>query len=120
MTENEIILYFILMVVTYFFFAKYLRQKAIMHEATKDVVAKHVHEIKSEQHGAIMYWFDKTSDQFYAQGKTMEDCIAHLKQVYPGHVFLYDTAGKQYLLVGPDFDPVLVDEGDTLSKKDFE
>lgn len=120
MTEDELILYFILLVVTYIFFARYLRNKAIMHEAIKDVVAKHVHEIKSEQHGQMMYWFDKTSDQFFAQGVTMEDCIAQLKAVYPGHVFLYDVSNKQYLLVGPDFEPILVDDGTTLNKKDFE
>ena len=120
MTTDELFLYFCVGVVIYLFLAKYIRNKVIMHEAIKNVVAKHVHEIKAEHHGQMMYWFDKTSDQFFAQGATMDDCIAQLKQVYPGHVFLYDVLNKQYLLVGPDFEPILIDDGDTLSKKDFE
>jgi hypothetical protein len=92
-----------------------------MHEAIKTVVAKHVHEIKTEQHGQVMYWFDKTSNQFFAQGKTLNDIIAQLKAVYPGHVFLWDApTNKQYLLVGPVFELIVVDDGTALAKKDFE
>jgi hypothetical protein len=121
MTIDELFLYAVLVLVLINVLAKYLRSKAIMHEAISNVVAKHVHEIKTEMHGDIFYWFDQTTDQFYAQGKTMEECVVQLKQVYPGHVFLYTTvANQQYLLVGPDFEPSLVDDGRSLTKKDFE
>lgn len=120
MTTDELFLYSILVFGVLVFVMRFLKAQAIMNEAIKHVVAKHVHEIKSEQHGDMLYWFDKTSDQFFAQGKTMDDCIAQLKQVYPGHVFLYDALNKQYLLVGPDFEPILVDDGKPLTQKDFE
>jgi 3-deoxy-D-manno-octulosonic-acid transferase len=121
MTTDELFLYVILVFCVLLFVLRYLKSQAIMNEAIKHVVAKHVHEIKTEMHGDMFYWFDNASDQFFAQGKTMEDCVAQLKQVYPGHVFLYtNVANKQYLLVGPDFEPIVVDEGTTLAKKDFE
>jgi hypothetical protein len=120
MTIDELFLYVVLIFVGVHLLAKFLRAKAVMNEAISNVVAKHVHEIKMEQHGEVSYWFDKTSDQFFAQGKTLDDCIAHLKAVYPGHVFLYDVLDKQYLLVGPDFEPIPVDDGQALTKKDFE
>lgn len=117
---NEEILFVIFLGATVWVVLNYLSGKAKINAAIKDVVAKHVHEIKMEQHGDITYWFDKTSDQFFAQGKTLDDIISQLKQAYPGHVFLYDVLSKQYLLVGPDFEPILVDDGETLAKKDFE
>jgi hypothetical protein len=121
MTTDELILYVILVGCVLLFLVRFLKAKAIMNEAMSHVVAKHVHEIKTEMHGEMFYWFDQTTDQFYAQGKTMEECVVQLKQVYPGHVFLYTTvANQQYLLVGPDFEPILVDDGRTLTKKDFE
>jgi len=52
----------------------------------------------------MIYWFDSETDQFYAQGKTADECIAVLKSVYNNDVFLYNTTTNQYLIAGPDFD----------------
>ena len=47
-----------------------------------------IHQVKVEQQGEMVYWFDAHDDQFLAQGKTESEIIAVLKARFPQHVFL--------------------------------
>ena len=51
-------------------------------------------------HGKDYYWFDADSDQFLGQGKTIQECIDHVKARFPGHIFLYKDNG---ILAGPEW-----------------
>lgn len=52
-----------------------------------------IHNVKIEKQGDMEYWFDKDSDQFLGQGKTLEEVINVLKSRFPEHVFLLGDRG---------------------------
>ena len=114
-TLIEFLIYFAIGYFGYYFFstiANGFRRAKILHEA-RDLVAKRVHVLKVEKHGDSYFWFDSESDQFIAQGKTIEDFQKVLREVHPAKVFLYNN----YCFVGPDFDPIPMDGSEETAKK---
>ena len=106
MTTDEILLLALGLVTFFIWLARIMQRKLQIDSALKDIIAKHVHEIKVEMHGDDILWFDKETDQFYAQGKTIQECVDKLKQGWANDVFIYTTVSeKQFLLAGPDFEP---------------
>jgi len=66
-----------------------------------------IHEVRVETHGDNMnYWFDSHSDEFLAQGRTLEDIVTVLKVRFPDHVFLVPGSGG----MGAGTDWKLVDD----------
>lgn len=57
-------------------------------EKVKDHLNKIIHEVSVEKHGEMEYWFDKETDQFLGQGKTVEEITAHVKSRFPDHIFV--------------------------------
>lgn len=83
-----------------------IAEENAIERAIEQMIAKNVHIVKVELHGDMFYWFDSDTEKFIVQGKTMVECIAALKVSYINEVFLYTAQSqKQYLLVGPDFEP---------------
>jgi hypothetical protein len=54
---------------------------------------KIVHEVKIEKDDSMEYWYDSETDEFLAQGITIEGVIEHLKSRFPGHVFIVPKRG---------------------------
>jgi hypothetical protein len=79
------------------------KEAKVLEEDLHDKLTKLVHNVKPEKHADVLYWFDDETDKFLAQGKTIDDIRAHLKERYKQDVFLVD--GKM-LLAGPDFAPM--------------
>lgn len=48
-----------------------------------------VHVVKVEKHNDTYYWFDNSNDLFLGQGKTDTECISHVKQRFPDHLFFF-------------------------------
>jgi 3'-phosphoadenosine 5'-phosphosulfate sulfotransferase len=66
-----------------------------------------IHQVKIEKYNDMEYWFDQDSDQFLAQGKTIEEVIHNLKASYPNHIFLLKDVGgvaklTDWKLLGPE------------------
>lgn len=65
-----------------------------------------IREVNVETHKGITYWFDKENDKFLAQGETLDEIRAVLKQRFPKNIFVLG----QNLYVGPEFNPVTLDK----------
>jgi hypothetical protein len=52
-----------------------------------------IHDVKIEKQDDMEYWFDKDSDQFLGQGKSVEEIASVLKSRFPEHVFLLGERG---------------------------
>ena len=52
-----------------------------------------IHQVKIEKHNDIEYWYDKDSNVFLGQGRTLEDVVEVLKSRFPDHVFLLEGKG---------------------------
>jgi hypothetical protein len=63
---------------------------------------KIIRPIKIETHNETMYWFDRETDQFLAQGKTQQEISATLKQRFPSLIFVNEA--HEEILAGPDFE----------------
>lgn len=63
-----------------------------------DKVTEIIHKVQEEQHGELYYWFDSDSDAFLAQGKTVDDMVAHLKSRFPGHVFFLTRDNQHFYI----------------------
>lgn len=61
--------------------------------------------LQVEKHDNNYYWFEKETQKFIGQGQTVEELIAVIKAVHPNKVFIY----KNFVLAGPDFLPVQID-----------
>jgi len=59
----------------------------------KEHLDKIIHEVKVEKHHDTEYWFDKETDQFLGQGKTIEEITAHIKSRFPDHIFVLPPKG---------------------------
>lgn len=59
----------------------------------KEHLDKIIHEVKVEKHQDTEYWFDKETDQFLGQGKTIEEITAHIKSRFPNHIFVLPPKG---------------------------
>jgi hypothetical protein len=52
-----------------------------------------IHQVKIETIGDIEYWYDKDTNNFLGQGKTLEEIISILKARFPDHLFLIEGKG---------------------------
>ena len=62
-----------------------------------------IHNVKPEQHGEVLYWFDEETDKFLAQGKDIAEIRTHLKERFKRDVFMI---GDKVLMAGPEFEPM--------------
>lgn len=104
MTIDNILLLSLGVVILLILAYRIFQRKVRIDAAIKEIIAKRVHEIRVELHGDTIFWYDSETNQFFAQGKTVDECVTILKSVYSNDVFLYNTPNNQYLLAGPDFD----------------
>jgi hypothetical protein len=51
-----------------------------------------VHRVEVVEHGAMYYWYDRDNSTFLAQGKTIEEIIAHIKARLPDHIFYLEES----------------------------
>ncbi len=65
----------------------------------KQFLNKIVREVTIEKNGSMEYWFDKETNEFYAQGKTLDEIIDVLKSRFPKHIFLLPSG----ILSGPEW-----------------
>lgn len=80
------------------------QKKAQERKITEEAVAlasKMIHQIKEEEHGGVSYWFDRETDEFLGQGKTLDEMRAHLKSRFKGHIFVLPNG---LAMAGPDMD----------------
>jgi hypothetical protein len=73
--------------------------EASIHERLEKIM----HNVKSEKHADVHYWFDGETDRFLAQGKNLEEIRVHLKQRFSEDIFMVND---KLLLVGPEFEPL--------------
>ena len=52
-----------------------------------------IHQVKVEKIGEVEYWFDSDSEQFLAQGYTVDEIIDVVKSRFPEHIFLIKGQG---------------------------
>jgi ssDNA-specific exonuclease RecJ len=57
-----------------------------------------IHQVQEEKHGDCYYWFDANDNSFLAQGATVEDVTAHLKNRFPDHIFLVNKSQENFYL----------------------
>lgn len=79
------------------------QSKQVLEEVEREIVEKHIHIIKQEKDGDMLYWFDQDSDQFIAQGRSHMEIIAVLRERFPKHIFVLN---ENEMLVGPQFDRI--------------
>lgn len=85
------------------FLVNYYLELAVLKTLRLQVLHR-MHEIKIEVHGDSMFWYDKDTDQFFAQGKTMQECVEIVKQMWANEIFVITTKDARYLLMGPEFE----------------
>lgn len=61
------------------------------YEAVKKYLDRIIHRVEVEVVNDTTYWFDRDSNAFLGQGRTVEDIIAVVRQRFPDHVFLLPT-----------------------------
>jgi hypothetical protein len=66
------------------------KQKKAAKQVDYTKLAKLIHFVHEEQHGNMLYWFDKIDSQFLAQGHTREEILEIIKLRYPRHFFCID------------------------------
>ena len=88
----------------------YSRLKQAVEEAEIAALDKLIHIVKQEKYDGIYYWFDRDSDEFLAQGRTMEEIRSVLQQRFRDHVFVLN---ENQMLHGPKFDEVVNYNGET-------
>jgi hypothetical protein len=76
--------------------------KAIQ-ENVADELDSLIHNVKPEQHGEVLYWFDEDTDKFLAQGKDIAEIRSHLKERFKRDVFMLSD---KILMTGPEFEPM--------------
>lgn len=74
-----------------------------MHDSIADELDSLIHNVKPEQHGEVLYWFDEETDKFLAQGKDITEIRGHLKERFKQDVFMISD---KVLMAGPDFEPM--------------
>jgi len=69
-------------------------------EQVRQEVQKRISIVSEELHDGVYYWFDKTNDNFIAQGQTAEEIVEHIRHRYKtDHVFV--LPGLERALVTP-------------------
>lgn len=89
-------------------FRQHVKQ-SIEEEAIAEL-DKRIHIVKQEKYEEMYYWFDRDSDQFLAQGRTMDEIRNVLQQRFRDHVFVLN---ENQMLHGPKFDEVITYNGET-------
>ena len=71
------------------FMRKYndLKEEHLNQQLSK--IEKILHVVKIEKHGDYYYWYDDTTNDFLAQGKTEEEVVTILSKRFPRHHFLF-------------------------------
>jgi hypothetical protein len=75
--------------------------KAVKSEEVSEFaekIAEVIHKVQEEKHGDHFYWFDSDSDQFLAQGATVDDMVAHLKSRFPAHIFFLSKDNQHFYI----------------------
>ena len=83
---------FILSVILRLWFGAKLMQAMSRHEQL-DYLKKIIHDVNVERKEGVEYWFDRETDQFLAQGQTLDEIVATLKSRFPDHIFLLPGHG---------------------------
>ena len=52
-----------------------------------------IHQVKIEEHSGMEYWYDKDSNVFLGQGRTLDEVVEVLKARFPDHIFLLENRG---------------------------
>jgi antibiotic biosynthesis monooxygenase (ABM) superfamily enzyme len=78
-------------IIRLWFGAKFLESMA-RHEQIERL-KKLIHDVNVERKEGVEYWFDNETDQFLAQGKTLDEIVTKLKSRYPDHIFLLPGQG---------------------------
>lgn len=74
------------------FFDRYEESLNEEVDELKDKLRKMIHFVKLEKHGDQLYWFDAQTDQFLGQGATVDEIVAHVKNRFPTHIFVDESA----------------------------
>ena len=74
-----------------------------MHASIHEELDSLIHNVKPEQHGEVLYWFDEETDKFLAQGKDITEIRTHLKERFKRDVFMISD---KILMAGPEFEPM--------------
>jgi hypothetical protein len=80
-----------------------VKDAKVLQETVADELDSLIHNVKPEQHGEVLYWFDEETDKFLAQGKDIAEIRVHLKERFKRDVFMISD---KVLMAGPDFEPM--------------
>jgi len=86
-----VVCYLISVIIRLWFGAK-LMQTTSRHEHMERL-QKLIHDVNVERKEGVEYWFDKQTDQFLAQGSSLDEIVTTLKSRYPDHIFLLPGQG---------------------------
>jgi hypothetical protein len=84
-----------------------------LREEMIETLSKIMHGVKQEKHKDVIYWFDEDSDQFLAQGRTVDEIREHLKQRWKDHIFLINGT---HVMAGPDYELTEAANAEEMSK----
>lgn len=79
----------------------FVRQKWVIEQGIRDEVERTVHIVRAEEYQGIHYWWDRDSNEFLAQGKTVEEITKVIAKRFPDHYFFLNN---NYVLHGPDWE----------------
>ena len=95
----EFIVFFLNMVAWIFVFSlgmavlKYFLVDRQQNEETRqewiEKINDIVHRVDVEKHGEIYYWYDADDGEFLGQGHSEQECINHVRERFPTHLFLF-------------------------------
>ena len=80
-------------------FSNRAKKDKLVEEVVEQISAI-THIVKVEQHGDVYYWWDNESNDFIAQGKTLEEIVDVVKKRFPHHYFFLNNG---FILHGPDW-----------------
>jgi len=53
-----------------------------------------VHRVEVEQQGDTYYWYDQDNRTFLAQGRTIDELVAVIKNRFPDHIFYFEKSNQ--------------------------
>ena len=70
-----------------------------------------MHCVRPETQGTTVYWFDKDSNTFLAQGENFNEIVLNLRSRYPTHVFFLEV-NEQVVMIAEktEWKPVAVNK----------
>lgn len=75
-------------------------EKTLRMNEFKEKLNEIVHRVSIEKHGDVYFWFDEDDGEFLGQGQSEQECINHVKQRFPQHLFIFSN--NKYIK-GPDW-----------------